>query len=87
MLHFQRCNVRGPDGATLHTGGYLIGADGGRSTVRKQCGIPFEGFTWPERFVVFSTPFDFDEFIERKRQGKKGSLSRSRLDTGSKPRY
>ena len=34
-----------------------------------------------------STPFDFDEFIERKRQGKKGSLSRSRLDTGSKPRY
>jgi 3-(3-hydroxy-phenyl)propionate hydroxylase len=38
----------------------LIGADGGRSTVRKQCGIAFEGFTWPERFVVLTTPYDFE---------------------------
>src|SRR5262249_17877444 len=45
-------DVRGTDGATTHTGAYLIGADGGRSTVRKQSGIAFEGFTWPERFVV-----------------------------------
>jgi 3-(3-hydroxy-phenyl)propionate hydroxylase len=51
--------VSGPDGATRHTGGYLIGADGGRSTVRKQCGIEFSGFTWPERFIVLTTPFDF----------------------------
>ncbi len=41
-------------------GAYLIGADGGRSTVRKQCGIAFEGFTWPERFVVLTTPYDFE---------------------------
>src|SRR6185436_7606755 len=54
-------DVRGPDGAETHSGAYLIGADGGRSTVRKQCGIPFEGFTWPERFIVFTTPYDFEK--------------------------
>ena len=53
-------DVRGPDGVKTHSGAYLIGADGGRSTVRKQCGIAFEGFTWPERFVVLTTPYDFE---------------------------
>ncbi len=53
-------DVRGPQGISTHAGAYLIGADGGRSTVRKQCGIAFEGFTWPERFVVLTTPFDFE---------------------------
>src|SRR5688572_7353689 len=38
---------------------YLIGADGGRSTVRKCLGIEFEGYTWPERFLVITTRFDF----------------------------
>jgi 3-(3-hydroxy-phenyl)propionate hydroxylase len=52
--------VHGRDGTTTHFGAYLIGADGGRSTVRKQCGITFEGFTWPERFVVLTTPYDFE---------------------------
>jgi 3-(3-hydroxy-phenyl)propionate hydroxylase len=40
---------------------WLIGADGGRSTVRKCMGVEFEGFTWPEQFLVASTPFDFAE--------------------------
>jgi 3-(3-hydroxy-phenyl)propionate hydroxylase len=53
-------DVRGATGITTHRGAYLIGADGGRSTVRKQCGIAFEGFTWPERFVVLTTPYDFE---------------------------
>jgi 3-(3-hydroxy-phenyl)propionate hydroxylase len=52
--------VQGPDGVTTHKGAYVIGADGGRSVVRKQCGIAFDGFTWPERFIVFTTPFDFE---------------------------
>jgi 3-(3-hydroxy-phenyl)propionate hydroxylase len=52
--------ARGPDGVKAHTGSYLIGADGGRSVVRKQCEIPFEGFTWPERFLVLTTPYDFE---------------------------
>jgi 3-(3-hydroxy-phenyl)propionate hydroxylase len=38
---------------------WLIGADGGRSTVRKLMPIEFEGFTWPEQFLVLSTPYDF----------------------------
>jgi 3-(3-hydroxy-phenyl)propionate hydroxylase len=42
-----------------HTGRWLIGADGARSDVRRSLGIEFEGFTWPERFLVVSTPFDF----------------------------
>src|SRR5450830_1449137 len=42
------------------TGSYLIGADGGRSTVRKVLGIDFEGYTFPERFLVLTTPVDFN---------------------------
>jgi 3-(3-hydroxy-phenyl)propionate hydroxylase len=38
---------------------YVIGCDGGRSAVRKSLGIEFEGFTWPERFLVITTKFDF----------------------------
>jgi 3-(3-hydroxy-phenyl)propionate hydroxylase len=51
--------ARGPDGEKRHAGGWLIGADGGRSIVRKQSGIGFEGFTYDERFLVLTTPFDF----------------------------
>ena len=49
-----------PEGTARFAGSYLVGADGGRSTVRKGAGIAFEGFTWPERFLVLSTPFDFE---------------------------
>ena len=53
------------DGVTAQTeqgtlrADYVIGCDGGRSTVRKSLGIEFEGFTWPERFLVITTKFDF----------------------------
>jgi 3-(3-hydroxy-phenyl)propionate hydroxylase len=40
-------------------GRYVIGADGGRSTVRALAEIEFEGFTWPERFIKTATTFDF----------------------------
>ena len=40
-------------------GTYLIAADGGRSAVRRAMGIKMEGFTFPERFLVLTTPFDF----------------------------
>ena len=53
-------DVRGPDGVKTHSGVYLIGADGGRSIVRKRSEITFDGFTWPERFIVLTTPFDFE---------------------------
>jgi len=40
-------------------GRYVIGCDGGRSTVRRLADIPFEGFTWPERFIKIATTYDF----------------------------
>jgi 3-(3-hydroxy-phenyl)propionate hydroxylase len=45
------------------SGRWLIGADGARSDVRRALGIAFDGFTWPERFLVVSTPFDFRAVI------------------------
>lgn len=55
-----RAQIEQPNGATIErTGRWLIGADGARSTVRKSVGLEFEGFTWPERFLVISTSFDF----------------------------
>jgi 3-(3-hydroxy-phenyl)propionate hydroxylase len=53
-------DVKGPSGVQTHGGAYLIGADGGRSVVRKRSEIDFDGFTWPERFIVLTTPFDFN---------------------------
>jgi 2-polyprenyl-6-methoxyphenol hydroxylase-like FAD-dependent oxidoreductase len=44
-------------------GRYLIGADGASSAVRRSLGIEFEGFTWPDRLLVVSTPFDFFSII------------------------
>src|SRR5215471_4879891 len=45
------------------SGRWLIGADGARSDVRRALAIEFDGFTWPERFLVVSTPFDFHAVI------------------------
>jgi 3-(3-hydroxy-phenyl)propionate hydroxylase len=38
---------------------WLIGADGANSIVRRSQDVEFEGFTWPERFLVMTTPVDF----------------------------
>jgi 3-(3-hydroxy-phenyl)propionate hydroxylase len=51
--------VEGPAGRRSARGGWLIGADGGRSRVREALDIPLEGYTWPERFLVASTTFEF----------------------------
>ncbi|HEX3342058.1 MAG TPA: NAD(P)/FAD-dependent oxidoreductase [Pseudolabrys sp.] len=45
------------------TGRWLIAADGARSDIRRSLAIEFEGFTWPERFLVVSTPFNFHNVI------------------------
>jgi 3-(3-hydroxy-phenyl)propionate hydroxylase len=52
------------DGQTVTVNGkyktsWLVGCDGGRSAVRKLIGTEFEGFTWPERFIVIGTLADF----------------------------
>jgi 3-(3-hydroxy-phenyl)propionate hydroxylase len=54
----ERVTVRTDEGPM--SADYVIGCDGGRSTVRKALDIEFEGFTWPERFLVITTRFDFE---------------------------
>src|SRR6266480_7582320 len=56
--------VSGNNGDEERRARWLIGADGARSEVRRALGIDFEGFTWPERFLVVSTPFDFSSVVE-----------------------
>lgn len=48
------------DGGTrVEKGAFLIGADGASSAIRQALGIRFDGFTYPEQWVVASTPVDF----------------------------
>jgi 3-(3-hydroxy-phenyl)propionate hydroxylase len=55
-----RVTLEEPDGGhAIEEAAYLVGCDGGRSTVRKFSGIAFEGFTWPERFIKIDTRHDF----------------------------
>jgi 3-(3-hydroxy-phenyl)propionate hydroxylase len=54
-VHAERLS----DGFRSFRGRYCIGADGANSRVRKSQAIDFQGFTWPERFLVVSTPEDF----------------------------
>jgi 3-(3-hydroxy-phenyl)propionate hydroxylase len=55
--------VEGSAGRRAVRGSWLVGADGGRSRVRDALGIPLEGYTWPERFLVASTRFEFADVI------------------------
>jgi 3-(3-hydroxy-phenyl)propionate hydroxylase len=47
-------------GSAEITGRYVVAADGARSAVRRSLGIPFEGFTYPELFLIASTDFPFE---------------------------
>lgn len=51
--------AQGAEGLVSWKTQWLIGADGGRSQVRKSADIEFAGYTWPERYSVLSTTFDF----------------------------
>lgn len=55
----------GPNGDEMLRCAWLIGADGANSIVRRSQDIPFEGFTWAERFLVITTPAD----VEAERPG------------------
>jgi 2-polyprenyl-6-methoxyphenol hydroxylase-like FAD-dependent oxidoreductase len=55
-------SVETPDGPRKLRCDWLVGADGGHSGVRKALGLPFEGHTWPERFVA--TNIWYEEFPE-----------------------
>jgi 3-(3-hydroxy-phenyl)propionate hydroxylase len=44
-------------------GRYLIAADGAHSAVRRSVGVEFEGFTYPELFLIASTDFPFENTL------------------------
>jgi 3-(3-hydroxy-phenyl)propionate hydroxylase len=48
-----------PSGRERWSAAYLVGCDGGHSTVRGFAGIAFDGFTYPEKFIKIATTFDF----------------------------
>jgi 3-(3-hydroxy-phenyl)propionate hydroxylase len=52
-------NADTPGGTEIFHAEWLVGADGGRSTVRRCTDVGFDGFTWDERFVVASTTYDY----------------------------
>jgi 3-(3-hydroxy-phenyl)propionate hydroxylase len=52
--------VINPSGETeAISGGYLVSAEGARSIVRKELGIEFEGFTYPDRTLNIEVAYDF----------------------------
>jgi 3-(3-hydroxy-phenyl)propionate hydroxylase len=50
--------VENSEGIRKVAGSYLIGCDGGRSTIRKALDIEFAGYTHPERFMILTTTDD-----------------------------
>jgi len=44
-------------------GTHLVGCEGAHSVVRKQLGIDFEGFAFPDRTMTLSVLFDFDSLL------------------------
>ncbi|WP_158807053.1 NAD(P)/FAD-dependent oxidoreductase [Beijerinckia sp. L45] len=55
--------VESETGVETLSADWLIAADGGRSTIRKQIGVEFEGFTWPERFLVLTVLDDIQALM------------------------
>src|SRR5499427_4799697 len=52
-----------PDGPVTFDARYVVAADGARSAVRRSLGIAFEGFTYPELFLIASTDFRFEDTL------------------------
>jgi 3-(3-hydroxy-phenyl)propionate hydroxylase/6-hydroxy-3-succinoylpyridine 3-monooxygenase len=51
-----------PNGPERLRAAWAVGADGGRSQVRRTLGLDFPGLTWPERFVATNVHFDFEAY-------------------------
>ncbi|MEI9989134.1 MAG: FAD-dependent oxidoreductase [Rhizomicrobium sp.] len=55
-------SVATPDGPRELHADWVVGTDGARSSVRTLLGLPFEGHTWPERFVATNVEYDFEKY-------------------------
>jgi 3-(3-hydroxy-phenyl)propionate hydroxylase len=52
-----------PSGPVALAGRYVVAADGARSAVRRSLGVEFDGFTYPELFLIASTDFRFEDTL------------------------
>ena len=59
-----KVHVESPMEIESYEADFLIACDGANSTVRKWTGIGFDGFTYPEKFVTFSTKLPLEEYFE-----------------------
>ncbi len=57
--------VSTPDGEKTMRGSYVIGAEGANSMIRQSTGLQYAGFTYPEKFLVASTPYPLEKFLPR----------------------
>lgn len=53
-----------PEGPVTIKGRHLIAADGARSAIRRALNMEFEGFTYPEYFLIASTDFLFEAVLK-----------------------
>jgi 2-polyprenyl-6-methoxyphenol hydroxylase-like FAD-dependent oxidoreductase len=60
---FVEVTIQTSAGSETLRGAYVIGADGAGSTVRKSAGIALDGFTYEERFLIVSTPWDMRDLL------------------------
>src|SRR4051812_2245718 len=51
------------DGPVEIAGRYAVAADGARSAMRRSLAVEFEGFTYPELFLIASTDFPFESTL------------------------
>lgn len=59
-----RALVQNADSEELIKCSYLIGCDGANSVVRQAGSVRFEGMTYPERFLVASTRYNFADYFD-----------------------
>ena len=53
------------NGSQEYQADYLIAADGASSIIRKQLGVEFSGFTYPEKFLTLSTRAPIEDHLEK----------------------
>jgi 2-polyprenyl-6-methoxyphenol hydroxylase-like FAD-dependent oxidoreductase len=51
-----------PDGRVRFRSDWVVGTDGSHSAVRQLLALPFEGHTWPDRFVATNVEYDFEAY-------------------------
>jgi 3-(3-hydroxy-phenyl)propionate hydroxylase/6-hydroxy-3-succinoylpyridine 3-monooxygenase len=54
-------HAQGPEDAIDLRAGWVVGADGATSAVRKAIGVEFDGMTWSKRFIAANLRYDFSK--------------------------